>query len=193
MINKVFLGNAHALKYVHEDPPRGRYKRNSDSATLNKGHLEGQATTQSCAVQKLEERRIKTQDVPNSKGSRVQLQQGDGPVAYRVIGRVDQVETVNGVERSVPPDPLPLWACYPPLLRDPLLAMVALTGFIIHITDAEQPSSQFGKDWPCEKLVPLAKKARKYLIKVLDSATHSARAPPLAVCTADSVHRVWHR
>lgn len=166
-VNKVCFGVAHGLKFVHETPPRGKYVPDASSPTLNKGHLEGTQTTQSCLVAKLEERKIDSKQVPNAKGSRMQLRQGDGPVCDRLFGVVTNVDPITG--HALMPDPLPVWECYPLLVRDPIHAAAVMLAFLINLLEAEAPSTQFGGEWSCPKLNALAQSVRVALIQTLDA------------------------
>lgn len=174
-INKVSFGVAHGLKYVHESPARGSYVPDDTSKNLNKGHLDGGATTQSCLIAKLDSRKIHSKQVPNSAGSRHQLKQGDGPTVDRIFGKFTVVDKSIG-PAALPPDPLPIWQCFPPLVADLLQAALAMSFFLIAIIEAEEPSTQFGPEWTCQTLVALALRVRKALTRVLDALHPSIKS-----------------
>ena len=164
-INKVILGNAHAVKKTATRPPLGSYKPADEAIDLNKGHLSGGETTQSCVVNMLDSKRMQTKTIPNTAGSRQQLKQPDGSDVELLLGSLTIRDPISG--GYLLPQVLPLWECFPPLLRDGVRAMLYLMAALMALTYAEEPQSQFGSEWTCSRLSDFAENASAALKKVL--------------------------
>ena len=109
-------------------------------------------------------------DSPNSKGGRQATKQTTGSSVQGMIGDITQLDNDGN---SIMPRPVALWECMPPLLEDAFQALTMLLSFLVHLVEAEAPSTQYGPELGCKELCELAHTARDALVRVFD-AVHPA-------------------
>ena len=171
-MNKIIYGLAHAVKnpsggaYVAAEAVRG--------VDLDKGHLTGGVTTQSCVVTLLHSKRIYSKNIPNTKGSRQQLKQPDGSDVEILLGKLDIHSPIacsdandGPCTKYIVPEILPVHECFSPLLKDPIRVMLHLMAALWALLYAEEPSTQFGPEWTCDRLADLAESGAQTLKRVL--------------------------